>query len=535
MPELRLEKPLGGAEGPEAPRVAREPSLPTEVVRAASRRLGWAGLVYAVTYFLAYFGSYFAGLGAGIMPGRLYEEHPVEFVTAIVAILLGLGTFWLSRRSRLAPARLLDLGLVFEVVGALAISVSEFWGSDVRVEHNVYVGISWTCVWIIIFPILAPSTPVKTAIAAFLAASMPLVARGVSVASGMPVVGPSVSSMAVYFLFTTYLCAALAYVIARIIHRFGVRLREALEVGSYRLVTRLGQGGMGEVWRAEHRLLARPAAVKLIRLGAADPTDREAELPRRFEREARATSALRSVHTVELYDFGVTDDGRFYYVMELLDGLSFDRLVDRFGPVPAGRTIYLLRQVCHSLGEAHERGMIHRDVKPGNLMTCRLGPDVDFVKVLDFGLVKLQRESESGDVGLTGENRIAGTPAFLAPELALGDGPADGRADLYALGCVAYWLLTGHHVFEGGTAMAVVFEHLRAEPEPPSRRTELEIPADVERLVLRCLEKDPDRRPGSAAELDSELAACTAAAEWGPERAKAWWRLHVPDGLGTVT
>jgi serine/threonine protein kinase len=213
------------------------------------------------------------------------------------------------------------------------------------------------------------------------------------------------------------------------------KLRLAREVGSYEMLGLLGEGGMGQVWRARHRLLARPAAIKLIRTellgsnaGLANDT------VRRFEREAQETAQLGSVHTIDVYDFGITEDGDFYYVMELLNGISLERYVKQFGPMPPGRVVYLLHQVCHSLSEAHDRGLIHRDIKPANIFMCRLGPDDDFVKVLDFGLVKHFGEYEEGTMP-TIEELTAGTPAFMAPEIALNDPRIDGRADIYALGC----------------------------------------------------------------------------------------------------
>jgi serine/threonine-protein kinase len=246
----------------------------------------------------------------------------------------------------------------------------------------------------------------------------------------------------------------------------------------------------------------------------------------RFEREAQATATLRSTHTIDLYDFGVTEEGSFYYVMELLDGLNLKELVERFGPVSAGRAVYLLRQVCHSLGEAHDRGMIHRDIKPANIFACRLGPDHDFVKVLDFGLVKASEDAQPGATELTEAGALTGTPAFMAPETAMGTG-VDGRADLYALGCVGYWLLTGQPVFEGDTPLSTVVQHVQAQPVPPSMRTEIDVPESLERVILSCLEKDPANRPQSAGGLDSQLAGCGLDQEWNRERAEEWWRLHM--------
>ena len=315
-------------------------------------------------------------------------------------------------------------------------------------------------------------------------------------------------------------------------------VRRAREFGSYQLVVPLGRGGMGEVWRAEHRLLARPAAIKLIRpemLGASDPEGRHTT-HRRFEREAQATALLRSPHTIQLYDFGVTDEGAFYYVMELLEGFDLETLVRRFGPLPWARVVHLLQQVCHSLAEAHERGLIHRDIKPANIYLCCYGQATDFVKVLDFGLVKLRRETqlpglpepEPRDMSATQEGAMAGTPSCMAPEQILNDRPLDARTDIYGIGCVAYWLLTGQQVFEGNSAWAMMLQHLQASPTPPSNRTNQGIPPELEAVVLACLEKLPDQRPQTADALAERLASCCEGATWSQERARAWWSENAP-------
>ena len=301
-------------------------------------------------------------------------------------------------------------------------------------------------------------------------------------------------------------------------------LDERLAVGSYRLVSRLGSGGMGEVWLARHRLLARPAAVKLIRhdtrRGAAHD-----QLVRRFQREAQVTAELRSPHTVQLYDFGANDSGSFYYVMELLDGLDLNQIVTRFGPQPAERVTMLLAQACRSLTEAHERGLVHRDIKPANLFVACLGPEFDYLKVLDFGIVK-DRPGEG--VLLTAQGMVHGTPAFMAPEMAVGDSEIDGRADLYSLACVAYWALTGTLVFPGKTPEQMLLHHAQSVPVPPSQISELPIPRELESVLLRCLEKRPERRPDSAIELEAELARIRFQRPWTQERARAWWELHSP-------
>jgi serine/threonine-protein kinase len=316
----------------------------------------------------------------------------------------------------------------------------------------------------------------------------------------------------------------LAYFGARMIYAIGLDVSRARLLGAYQLDSRLGAGGMGEVWRASHRMLARPAAVKLIaprHLG----DDTHAVLTR-FEQEAQATALLRSPHTVEVYDFGLSSDGSFYYVMELLDGLDLQKLVDTHGPIPASRVVYILRQVCHSIGEAHAAGMVHRDIKPANIFVCRYGSDFDFVKVLDFGLVKTQKLVE--DAAVTQKGQFIGTPAFFAPEMAL-DSEIDGRADIYSLGCVAYWLLTGSFVFEADNPMALAAKHLREEPAPPSKRTGIEIPTDLEEVVLDCLRKNPVDRPSSAEELANRLSDCAVVA-WTNQDSHRWWQLRFADG-----
>ena len=257
-------------------------------------------------------------------------------------------------------------------------------------------------------------------------------------------------------------------------------------------------------------LLARQAAIKLVRpevLGARGDADAQSLL-RRFEREAQATAALSSPHTIHLFDFGATDDGTFYYVMELLAGRDLESLVREFGPLPASRAVYLLRQVCHSLADAHARGFVHRDIKPANIYVCRMGLDYDFVKVLDFGLVKVKDRAHDMQTLATMDHTTSGTPAYMAPEMILGDADVDRRADVYALGCVAYYLLTGQLVFEADTPMKMFVQHLQAEPVPPSQRTELPIPPELDAFVLACLQKDPDKRPQSARKLFEMACAC---------------------------
>ena len=299
-------------------------------------------------------------------------------------------------------------------------------------------------------------------------------------------------------------------------------LDDGLPLGSYRLVEKLGAGGMGEVWRARHQLLARPCAVKLIRPELLGERGRD-EAVERFKREARTIARLSSPHTVRLYDFGVSETGSPYFVMELLDGLDLQTLVQRFGPLPPERVVSLLRQACRSLAEAHQAGLLHRDIKPQNLLLCRQGLECDVVKVLDFGLAKSIRGE---DAQITAEGALTGTPAYMPPERVLGE-VADERSDLYSLGCVAYLMLTGRPLF-AGEPMAVMMHHVRTRPTPPSQASARPLPEALEALVMACLDKAPARRPASALELWRRLGEVPLQERWNRERADGWWAENLP-------
>jgi eukaryotic-like serine/threonine-protein kinase len=364
--------------------------------------------------------------------------------------------------------------------------------------------------------------------------SVPVVTGFVIANNTVPGVTPDKFFLALIFPYL--LVVVMAYVGARVIYALGKEVTSARALGAYRLVERLGAGGMGEVWRAHHYLLARPAAIKLVRpevVGTSDNAYRYRELQERLGREAQATAMMRSPHTIELYDFGLAKDGTFYYVMELLEGFDLETLIERFGPVPAERAIHLLIQVCDSLGEAHAEGLIHRDIKPANVYVCRHGREVDFVKVLDFGMVKSQREGDDTETKLTADQAVCGTPAFMAPEQVLGSRFVDGRTDLYAVGCLAYWSITGQLVFTGRTAMEILVQHTQAVPVRPSARTELEIPATLDDVILTCLAKNPDDRPVSADRLAETLASIATGSTWTIRRAQEWWNMHHPKGRET--
>jgi serine/threonine-protein kinase len=322
--------------------------------------------------------------------------------------------------------------------------------------------------------------------------------------------------------------AIMGLAVSHVVYKLGKSVKAAREMGSYTLERNLGGGGMGEVWQASHRMLARPAAVKLIKpeILIGMHSDEVERLNRRFEHEVQATAALCSPHTVDIYDYGLAQGGTFYYVMELLDGIDMETLVERFGPVEPSRAVYYMIQACHSLNEAHKRQLIHQDIKPANLFVCTYGDDYDFVKVLDFGLVKQDEPGRESDMKLTADGSVTGTPAYMYPEVVSDKNPVDHRSDIYSLGCVAYWLLTGQLVFTAKTHMAMLMEHATAEPVPPSKRSEMEIPKELERVVLTCLEKDPGNRPQSADELASRLRDIEFKQSWDQERAQAWWKLH---------
>jgi serine/threonine-protein kinase len=306
-------------------------------------------------------------------------------------------------------------------------------------------------------------------------------------------------------------------VITRVVYGLRAEIREARRLGQYVLEEKLGEGGMGEVYRARHALMRRPSAIKLLR------ADRAGELHlRRFEREVQLTARLTHPNTITIFDYGRTADGVFYYVMELLDGATLERIVALHGAQEVGRVVRILTMACGALSEAHAIGLIHRDIKPANIMLCAQGGEHDVVKMLDFGLVKELAVDE--DVKLTGASAITGTPQYMAPESIRAPDAVDARTDIYALGAVAYFLLAGVDVFDGKSIVEVISQHLHQAPEPLSARG-IEIPAELEAIILACLSKEPNLRPQSALELRRKLEACQIEA-WDDEKAHAWWRQH---------
>ncbi len=302
--------------------------------------------------------------------------------------------------------------------------------------------------------------------------------------------------------------------------------REAEPVGQYALKRKLGEGGMGEVWLAEHRLLKRPCAVKFVRAElAAHPTTAA-----RFEREVRAVTALTHFNTVRVYDYGRADDGSFYYVMEYLDGPTLEDMVNRAGPLAPGRAVYLLRQLCGALVEAHAAGLVHRDLKPGNVIVAALGGQRDVAKLLDFGLVQDLSMSDADGARLTQAGVVMGTPAYMCPEQAGGSSAVDARGDIYGLGAVAFFMLTGRPPFDCATVGEYIAAHL-TRPAPDVRAVRPDVPTDLDAVVAKCLAKDPKERFQSVAELEAALGACACAADWTAARAAGWWAREAPAAL----
>jgi serine/threonine-protein kinase len=459
-------------------------------------------------------------------PAEILRDLPFILADSTVAIASA-AVWWLARRDWISPSRLLTVGLLYQIVICLEIGITMPWQFHLN-EGNI-PPLTWAPTVIVLFPLIMPGPPRRMLAAAIGAGAtgpvgLVLLHLGGKAAVDVDDYARSVIAATIAVVF--------AYLGARVVYRLGREVSAARELGSYRLQERLGVGGMGEVWRARHRMLARPAAIKLIRHSAQRNGGVSASLARRFEREAQVIAQLRSPHTVDLYDFGIAESGAFYCVMELLEGLDADSLVRRFGPVPPERVVYLMVQACHSLSEAESHGLVHRDIKPANIFLCRYGEDCDFVKVLDFGLVKAFGEREGP--ALTGENLVQGTPAFIAPEQALGEPDLDARVDIYALGCVAYWLLTGQFVFSADTTMGYLLHHINTPPRRPSEVAQAAIPSALDEVILACLAKDPAQRPQSARELSRRLSEVEGCDRWTAVEAKAWWDAHLPGIPGAV-
>lgn len=513
--------------------------LPTELQATQGNRVAMVALLYAGIFAAAWgtMRGYFTFFESAALesPTALalpasqlaaaIDRFPLDLIAAPASILLALVAYAYVRRNR--DARVCGLSMGLQVDGAFGIAIAENWNILFHPEGLIQPGLSWVAFWVVLYPLLVPTVPKRALIGSLLAATMgPL-------ATALAIYGTSYQPTAaqLFFLhFPNYIAAGVAYIASRYVFQLGRTASRARRLGSYELVERIGRGGMGEVWKARHALLKRPAAVKLVRPERLSSSTYEdaTTLLRRFEREAQATALLESPHTVTLFDYGAGDDGTFYYVMELLDGFDLETLVERFGAQEATRVAAIMQQTAISLADAHQNGLVHRDIKPANVFVAKKGVELDFVKVLDFGLVKAIDLDDGRDTRLTAEGVASGTPAYMAPEIALGEHVVDGKVDVYALGCVAYWLLTGRMIFDAPSPMKMVLAHINETPVPPSQVSELDVPPELDALIMACLAKDPNERPTSR-EVAMQLCSSGLAAQWGPPQAYAWWSRYAPD------
>ncbi|MGE5833955.1 MAG: serine/threonine-protein kinase [Acidobacteriota bacterium] len=453
----------------------------------------------------------------------VFGDLLVRLLTLLVVILAA-SLVAIFRYQLAGSSTLVALGFSFEILVAFWIALVET-SVPVAIDRPV-LGLSAVGPWVLLFGVLVPDRPRWTLIAGLTAATMWPLAYAINVARLDFTVAPW--TRLVVWPGVNYVMVLLGWLLGR---RFADVLvapsaESSDELGKYHLLAPIGSGGMGEVWKAGHDMLARQAAIKLVRPMTRATSPKQMDLwVKRFRREANVIAGLQSPHTIYLYDFGVSRDGQFYYVMELLDGVSLQTLITNFGPQPPSRVRSMLMQVCESLEEAHQQSLVHRDLKPSNVMLCKVALQHDFVKVLDFGLAKCAACEDATQ--LTVEGVTAGTPGYIAPEVALGETKIDGRADLYALGCVAYFLLTGTMVFNDTNPMTVALKHVQAQPDPPSSRTELPIPIEMEQLIMRCLEKNPHDRPASAREISASLEAMDLP-PWTEDDAAAWWDRNLP-------
>ena len=511
-------------------RRSRRHPIPEDLLKQASRRLQSVALLAAGLWVLSTVLYHVLDRMIAAGDSRWMYLQPSDGIV-LFGVALSLALYAYLRRGSHDPRFTLDLGLVYMIAISALIGNLMHWDP---VDHSpTQPMLSWIGVVVLLFAATLPNDPWKIVAAGLVSVSMNPIGMLIARARGTWTFDSALTAWTMHY--PDFLLVGVALVISRVVSGLGEQVARAREMGSYQLGDFVGGGGMGEVYKATHRMLARPAAIKLIRpeIMAARNGELAEIAVERFQREATAVSQLRSPHTVHLYDFGTTADGVLYFAMELLEGIDLETLVRQTGPLAPGRVVHVLRQVCDSLEEAHASGLVHRDIKPANLHIGRYGLRDDFVKVLDFGLVTSRGAAPTGRTELaTQVGTIPGTPAYMAPEMALGD-LVDGRADIYALGCVAYFLLTGQLVFETDNAIQSLVKRLHEEPVRPSERTELGIPADLEALVLACLTKRVDQRP-TAADLLRRLDTLRVE-PWTDSDAKQWWTTHRPGHFNDVS
>jgi len=476
-----------------------------------------------------------AGGILGLAGGGMVKPGPDTVITFGSIALSGF-LWWLCRRGKrsIRFCRLVDGGglLVVAIVGTFLTryilvgfvrehSLVTAEGSLMADGYVVMIDLFPTAMFLAIRAALIPSSPHRTVIVTAMVGAPKILLSSIlvpAVGGGLAWRGANSGAFPATSIMMWTIATITCTVISRVIYGLRAEVREARRFGQYVLERKIGEGAMGVVYRATHAMLRRPAAIKLLLRDHAS----EADLVR-FEREVQLTSRLVHPNTISIFDYGRTAEGVFYYVMEYLDGLDLQSLVDQYGPVEPPRAIHILAQISGALAEAHALGLIHRDIKPANIVLIERPDEPDVVKVVDFGLVRAfggnVAESAGGDA-------ITGTPLYMAPEAISRPDTVDGRSDLYAIGAVAYFLLTGQHVFEAATVLEVCSKHILEAPVPPSERFGKPLPADLEAIVLGCLAKDRDDRPASAAVLRTSLLACADAESYNQPAAREWWRAH---------
>jgi serine/threonine-protein kinase len=504
------------------------PDSTSEIQHVLLRRLRFLALLSsAAMIFPPIFLAEFSRGGTHLRPG--FWPNIAVCLSTLALMLALAGVLWTGQSLSLGRLRALELILFAALVvfwswfdvflyPEMRLPEPPFWFGLVMAKA---ISIPWVVI-IIAYGIFIPNTWRRCAAVVGIMAVAPIV---VSSITGLAADVSKDRSQWIYLLTVTGYMGTAGAIATYGAHRIEV-LRQQAQVarrlGQYQLKERLGAGGMGEVYLAEHVLLRRPCAIKLIRPErAGDPKSLL-----RFEREVQATATLTHPNTVEILDYGHTEDGTFYCVMEYLPGLNLEHLVNRYGPLPPERVVHLLRQICGALEEAHAIGLIHRDIKPANVLVCQRGGRDDVVKLVDFGLAQVCGLAQGQK--LTQEGAIAGTPAYMSPEQAAGNSELDGRSDIYSLGAVAYFLVTGHPPFVRQTAMQTLAAHIY---EPPvNLDAHAPAPADLCAVVMRCLEKDPARRFAAVDAMDRALALCECADRWTREHAAIWWRNHITEG-----
>jgi hypothetical protein len=476
---------------------------------------------------------------ASLADVRAFQQRRVRLYLGFLLVLFGLsfaldsGTLFVTEgaRSLLAPGHLAVFALVVTLLSAWLLTRARELGVASLGVLEAGMTLAIAGVGLVVLQGISPD---QVAAGPMLAMALMLVARSAIVpSSGLLTlaVGSAVTAITLvgyhqraadvgnFAGFTLLWLSAFTLAssfVSRVIYGLQEQVRKAGQLGQYVLEERLGEGGMGVVYRASHQLLRRPTAVKLMARA-----DRERDIVR-FEHEVRQTARLRHPNTVTVYDYGRTVDGVFYYAMELLHGATLETVVAMGGPLPPARVRRILSAVAGALAEAHAVQLIHRDIKPANIMLCEQGGEVDVVKVLDFGLVK----DLSATADVTHSETLTGTPAFMSPESIQEPARIGPASDIYALGAVGYFLLTGKQVFDGTSVLEICSHHLLTAPVPPSRRAAQAIPVSFERLILDCLEKPPERRPATAADLRTRLAVMSDAGDWSDASARAWWAEH---------